>query len=120
MAWCGTEKSKEGYGSTAICGLCVTPIVQHHEAHNDQTLKDEHIMLNDSGETNELEYLDMGKDESNVKIFSIAEYQTIKVDNVDIVFSAIRDILNNKRVASFYRTVFNEPPNVSINCIFVL
>jgi len=23
MAWCGTTKSKEGYGSTAICGQCV-------------------------------------------------------------------------------------------------
>ena len=101
MAWCGNEKSKEGYGSTAICGLCVAPILQHQAANNDQTLKNENIMLNDSGEINELEYLDMGKDESNVKIFSIAEYQTIKVDSVDIVFSTIRDIFNNKMVHYF-------------------
>ena len=47
MAWCGNEKSKEGYGSTAICGLCVAPILQHQEANNDQTLKEENIMLND-------------------------------------------------------------------------
>ena len=40
MAWCGTEKSKEGHGSTAICGQCVesnrhnkslVPIVQQHK-----------------------------------------------------------------------------------------
>jgi hypothetical protein len=118
MAWCGTAKSKEGYGSTAICGQCVESKERKEmvvEPLKHDIVKHDIVELNCHEEKNELEYLDVGSDSSNAKIFNCdAIYQNVQVDSVDLQFSMMRGIHGTKHFL-FFRTMYNSPPYVSYN-----